>query len=273
VDEQSRSDRPWETTPAGATISGPTFGARPGGNDYARTRSGLAALPSRPPPSPHFSGPREPEIGRPIGRVSPPWYKARWVKVTGILLTVAVLAVAAVKLIGGGSDDGIDASPGAVAPSGFRMIATDSYQFAVPKAWNTKALDAQVMTASAATAGRNDRALTVATDPRTQDTIDVVPYETSSASLQKQVLSKFESDFRNGVAGTQIVTLRVDPATVHGFPAAKLAASIVARNGLSNVVSTLVETTEGIFQITVTSADAERAASLAQRVLPTFDTR
>ncbi len=113
----------------------------------------------------------------------------------------------------------------------------------------------------------------MATDPQTQDTINVVPYQTSSASLQKRVLAEFEADFRTGVAGTQIVTLRVDPATVHGFPAAKLAASIVGKNGLSNVLSTLVETTDGIFQITVTSANAERAANLSQRVLPTFDTR
>ncbi len=149
MDEQSRTDRAWETAPAGASIGGPTFGARPGGKDYARSRSGLAALPSRPPPSPHFSGPREPGAGQPIGRISPPWYQAKWLRVTGVVLALVVVAAAAVKVIGGGgTDEGIDATPGAAPPAGFRMVTTDSYQFAVPKPWNTKALDAQVMTAS-----------------------------------------------------------------------------------------------------------------------------
>lgn len=273
MDEQGQVEGTWEA--ARASVSGPTYGARPGETKFAPSRSGLAALPSRPPPSPHFSGPREPSLGKPIGRIAPPWYQAKWLRVTTALVVVLVVAVVAINAIsGGGNDDGVDATPGAPAPAGYRMIKTDSYQFAVPRAWNTKALDAKVMTASAATAGRGDHQLTVATDPATRDTINVVPYEAAGDSLQKRVLAEFEADFRNGVAGTRIVSLRVDPATVHGFPAGRLSASIIGRHGRpATVVSAVVETPDGLFQITVTSANGQRAATLERRVLPTFDIR
>lgn len=275
MDEQSRSDRAWEAAPAGATINGPTYGARPGAQRYAANRSGLAALPSRPPASPHFTGPREPRAGMPIGRITPAWHQAKWFRVVVSLVVGLVVAVVALNTIGGGSgkNSGIEAAPGAPAPAGYRMVKTDSYQFAIPRAWNTKALDAQVMTASAATAGSGNHELTVATDPATRDTVNVVPYRASGDPLQKRVLAEFEADFRNGVAGTQIVSLRVDPAKVHGFPAGRLAASVVGRDGLANVISTIVQTNTGLFQITVTSANAPRAATLDRLVLPTFDSR
>jgi hypothetical protein len=275
VEEQSRSDRAWETAPAGATISGPTFGARPGAQKYASSRSGVAALPHRPPPSPHFSGPREPGVGTPIGRIAPAWYKAKWFRVAVALVVGLVVAMVAINTIGGGSgkNEGIEAAPGAPAPAGYRMVKTDSYQFAIPRPWNTKALDAQVMTASAATAGSGDHELTVATDPATRDTVNVVPYRASGDPLQKRVLAEFEADFRDGVAGTQIVSLRVNPAKVHGFPAGRLSASVIGRDGPAKVISTIVDTDAGLFQITVTSANAQRAATLDSLVLPTFDIR
>ncbi len=274
MDEQSRSDRAWEAAPAGARISGPTFGARPGAQKYAATRSGLAALPHRPPPSPHFSGPREPTLGTPIGRITPAWYQAKWFRVAVSLvvgLGVAVVAGIAIR-DGRGQTGGIEAAPGAPAPAGYRMVKTDSYRFAIPRAWNTKSLDAQTMTASA-TAGIGDHELTVATDPATGDTVNVVPYRASGDPLQKRVLAEFESEFRNGVAGTRIVSLRVDAATVHGLPAGRLSASVIGRDGPAKVISTIVETDGGLFQITVTSASAKRAATLESLVLPTFDSR
>jgi hypothetical protein len=178
VDEQSRSDRAWEAAPAGARVGGPTYGARPGAQKYAASRSGFAALPHRPPPSPHFSGPREPRAGTPIGRITPAWHQAKWFRMAAALVVGLVVAVIALNLLGGGSGKhaGSDAAPGAPAPSGYRMVKTTSYQFAIPRAWNTKALDAQVMTASAATAGTGDHELTVATDPATHDTVNVVSY-------------------------------------------------------------------------------------------------
>lgn len=274
MDEQSRWDRAWETAPAGAAISGPTFGARPGAQKYAATRSGLAALPHPPPPSPHFSGPRDPGAGTLIGRITPAWYKAKWFRVAVSLvlgLVVAVVAGIAIRE-GRGKTVGIDAAPGAPAPAGYRMVRTDSYRFAVPRAWNTKAFDAQLMTASS-TAGIGDHELTVATDPATRDTVKVVPYLASGEPLQKRVLAEFESDVRNGVAGTRIVSLRVDRATVHGLPAGRLSASVIGRDGPATVISTVVKTDGGLFRITVTSASATRAATLESLVLPTFDSR
>jgi hypothetical protein len=272
VDEQSRSDRAWEAAPAGATISGPTFGARPGAQKYAATRSGLAALPHRPPPSPHFSGPLEPRPGTPIGRITPAWYQAKWFRVAVLLVVGLVVAVVAGIAIRDGRGKTGEAAPPAPAPAGYRMVKTDSYQFAIPRAWSTKALDAQVMTASA-TAGTGDHELTVATDPATRDTVNVVPYRASGDPLQKRVLAEFESEFRNGVAGTRIVSLRVDPAKVHGLPAGRISASVIGRDGPAKVISTIVETDGGLFQITVTSASATRAATLERLVLPTFDSR
>ncbi len=270
MDEQSRTDRARQPAPAGATVGGPTYGARPSPTRFAASRSGLAALPGRPPPSPHFTGRREPKAGRPLGIVRPAWYRHQWLWVLASLVIVLVVGAAAL-LANGGQDEGIRATAGAPAPQGYRMVRTDSYRFAIPRPWTTKSLDAQVMNPAATATGVLGQ-LVVASDPASSDTINVVPYHASGASLQKRVLAQFETDFRTR-SGTQIVTLRVDPATVHGFAAGRLVASVIGKDGPAKVISTVVETDHGLYQITVTSTAADRAARLDRAVLPTFDTR
>jgi hypothetical protein len=82
----------------GGPLGGPSFGARPAGlPSWATTRSGLAPLPGRPPPSPHFTGSPVPDYAaRPAGHAATrAWL---WcIAVAGALLVAAAIVVPSVS--------------------------------------------------------------------------------------------------------------------------------------------------------------------------------
>jgi hypothetical protein len=264
--------------PAGktlATIGGPIYGGRPDGlPQWATTRSGLHTLPGRPPPSPHFSGPVEPD---PWGEADArPWYHAPWLwlcMILGALVIVGGLVVPALT-----DDGGTPAKPRHAAakpkptPDGYRVVGTNTYRFAIPGPWSVDQLDAGVMERGpdAAKGGR----LTVATDPFTGDTVSAVPYGALDGDPRDpEQLVAFEADFRAGVAPTPVIGVQTAAIRVQDRPAARLVATTGTANAAVRTISTAIRTTDGTFQVTVTSASPERAALLSALIVPTFAPR
>jgi hypothetical protein len=261
---------------AGATLAmagGPSYGGRPDGlPQWATTRSGLHTLPGRPPPSPHFSGPIEPD---PWGETDARrWYHAPWlwlVMILGALVIVAGLVLPAL------SDDRAPARPRREAvkpkatPDGYRIVGTDTYRFAIPGPWSVRQLDAGVMErAEPASRGL----LTVATDPFTSDTVSAVPYGALKGDPREpEQLVAFEADFRAGVAPTPVIGVQTSPLRVLDRPAARLVATTGPANAAVRTISTAIRTPQGTFQITVTSSSPERAALLNALIVPTFAPR
>jgi hypothetical protein len=264
-----------EPVGAAAAVAGPSYGARPNGTpSWAKTRAGLATLPGRPPPSPHFSGPPAPSLAEsPIGDSGKKWYKAKWFWLTLVLIAIVAAAAFIVPSLGSTDKPAITKPAAPIsAPSGYEMIETANYQFAAPQDWATQELDANVMESATGTAG-NGRSgtLTVVTDPSTGDTINVVPYRGFAGdALTKANQEAFEADFREGIAGTEVVDLKLKSVNVHGLPSVQLVASLVSPDGISTVISTLIQKGNDLHQITVSSASAERASTLNSKVLPTF---
>jgi hypothetical protein len=262
-----------------AAVGGPGFGSRPNGlPNWATTRSGLHALPGRPPPSPHFSGPMEPDPwGDKVAQEKKHWYSPLWL---WILVVVGALVVAAAFVVPALDDGGEpvrrrDPARTGPVPDGYRTVGTNTYRIALPSTWDVEQIDAAVMErAAGGEPAENAGLLTIATDPLTSDTVNVVRYfgvnGNPSGSPQ---LDAFEADFRAGVAGAEVVGLQTAGIEVLGRPAGRLVASIGGESGVQRTISTAIQTADGIYQVTVTSTSPERAALLNDLVLPTFATR
>jgi hypothetical protein len=275
--------------PAGAqlaTVGGPTYGTRPGGlPNWATTRSGLHTLPGRPPPSPHFNGPTEPDFwGKKSPKGSRRWYQAPWL---WLLILLGGLVVAAAFVLPSFSDGepgtpaprvidaaaaGNDVGEPKATPDGYRVVGTDTYRFAIPGPWSIEQLDAAVLEPGEGTADLG--LLTVASDPLTSDTVSVVRYHglTGNVRAQEQ-LNAFEVDFRAGVAPTPVVGVQTSGISVLGLPAARLVATTGTSDTTTRTISTAIDTPDGIFQLTVTSSSPERAALLNALIVPTFAAR
>jgi hypothetical protein len=160
-------------------------------------------------------------------------------------------------------------------PDGYRVVGTNTYRVAVPTTWAVEQLDAAVMERAAGNEpAENAGLLTIATDPLTKDTVNVVRYFGVNGNPRGRAqLEAFEADFRAGVAGAQVVGLQTAGIEVLGRPAGRLVASVARDAGVQRTISTAVQSADGIYQVTVTSTAPERAALLNDLVLPTFATR
>jgi hypothetical protein len=284
TDASRESEAPIRSDPALAgaalaAVGGPGFGGRPNAlPSWATTRSGLHALPGRPPPSPHFGGPLEPDPwGENVAQQKKRWYSPSWL---WILVVVGALVVAAALVVPAldGGDAPARHSPAArtaPVPDGFRTVGTNRYRIAVPASWNVERLDAGVIERAAGNEpAENAGRLTIATDPDTSDTVSVVRYFGVNGNPRGRAqLEAFEADFRAGVAGQKVVRLQTAGIEVLGRPAARLVASVGGDGGVQRTISTAVQTEDGIYQVTVTSTSPERAALVNDLVLPTFATR
>jgi hypothetical protein len=205
------------------------------------------------------------------------WYQPLWL---WILIVVGALVVAAAIVVPLFDDGGApvrtrEVQRAAATPDGYRVVGTNTYRIAVPTTWTVEQLDAGLMERAAGDEpAENAGLLTIATDPFTKDTVNVVRYFGVNGNPKgSSQLQAFEADFRAGVAGARIVGLQTAGIDVLGRPAGRLVASVDGGAGVQRTISTAIQTADGIYQVTVTSSSPERAALLNDLVLPTFASR
>jgi len=69
------------------------------------------------------------------------------------------------------------------------------------------------------------------------------------------------------------VSVVVEPTNVHGFPAATVTVHATVDGRLMTRISTIVQTGDPLYQLTVTSQSSERATILSYQIVPTFAPR
>lgn len=261
----------------GTSGGGPSYGTRPEARpNWATTRTGLHALPGRPPPSPHFAGPMEANFQNapaPGAR----WHQSPWLWVLTIVGSLVLIGAIVWPIAFPNDAESsrpsarVTALKPAATPDGYRVVGTDRYRLATPATWTVQHLDAGILEPEAGAGGAGQ--LTVVTDPFTADTVSAVPYRGVTGNLRDAAqLRSFETDFRRGVAG-EINGLRVAGIRVQGRPAARLVATVDSSTGPMRTITTAVQTGAGVYQVTVTSASPERGALLNGLILPTFAAR
>jgi hypothetical protein len=203
------------------------------------------------------------------------WYQPLWLWILIVVGALVVAAAIVVPLFDDGGKPVRRTAAARTAPDGYRTVGTNTYRVAVPTTWTVEQLDAGVMERAAGNEpAENAGLLTIATDPFTKDTVNVVRYFGVNGNPSgRSQLEAFEADFRAGVAGAEIVGLQTAGIEVLGRPAGRLVASVGGDGGVQRTISTAIQTEDGIYQVTVTSTSPERAALLNDLVLPTFTTR
>ncbi len=276
----------------------PAFGAATQGMPRWATAGGATTGSTRqPPPSPHWAGEtRAPGavdpslIGQPIGTLTP-WYRATPVKVllglAALVVGLAAVAAVIVFLVGGFSGpDRIAARPAAPAPVGFRMLEDHDYRVAIPQQWQAqvldqKGIDALAKAARAAGANAASDSLknttgtrSIAIDPVTRDNVTVFPHPAINGNPgDADALASLKSTISKAVVGMNVVSLTAAASDVHGFPAATFTMNAVASGTPATMISTIIQTGDHVYELTVTSTSAERAAALSAQIVPTFAPR
>ncbi|MGZ4736496.1 MAG: hypothetical protein ACXV8R_12875 [Acidimicrobiia bacterium] len=248
------------------------------------------SAPAPPPPTPTWVNPPSPPspldssiFAHPIGTSTKPWYQRR----SGRLLMA--IPVALLLLLVGylrfRPHDRIDAQPAAPTPAGFQVVTAPEYHLAVPASWNTKVLDKQEVQNVAHQISSDTEAFQrssdaiegtqiAAVDPATMDTVNVIPFKALDGDPRDpKIESVIRDSFTAEKTGLPTLALTVDPADVHGFPAATVRATINYRGTLVYVVSTVIQTGDHVFEMTVTSSSSAQSNALNARILPTFDPR
>lgn len=83
-------------------------------------------------------------------------------------------------------------------------------------------------------------------------------------------MADIKETFSSGNAGITTGGLTATPADVHGYPAARIQVTANYGGLLFTVISTVIQTGDHVYEVTVTSPSAERAAALSDQIVPTF---
>ncbi|HEY3721929.1 MAG TPA: DUF2510 domain-containing protein [Acidimicrobiia bacterium] len=276
---------PGASAPGGTAAAAPTAPTRagPAGPSWAWQPS-PATVPAptwAPPPAP-----AQPSLGGYPGIATVPTRRrrARWWVVAAIALVVVI--------VGGGyvilrPPSRIDAGPAAATPAGFRLVRNDDYRFAIPSAWQAREITSADREQLANgldhlapgagdklddAVGNVDGPMVLAIDPATRENVNVVPYHWMRGDpSDPDTLAEIRSGIDQQIPGSTISGLTSAPADVHGYPAATLAYGVTVGPVTVYQVTTVIQTGDHVFQVTVTAPSAARAAGLSGRIVPTFD--
>jgi hypothetical protein len=203
-----------------------------------------------------------------------------------------VAALCLVVIVGGGyvifrPPARIDGDPPAATPAGFKLVESSDYRFAVPSSWSSREItreDQQQVVdrmderapgfGDRAEAGRDaiDGSMTVAADLVTRDSVNVIPYhwmrgDPSDPGTLEEIRDAVDED----MPGYTISGLSAVAADVHGFPAATMTYTATVGSATVHIVSTVIQTGDHVYLLTVGSTAPERATTLSSQILPTFD--
>jgi hypothetical protein len=244
-----------------------------------------------PVPVPAWGPPSQPPVAfAPSIFGAPPaakrWYQRRLGRVLMVVGGVAVLLFFGYLRFK--PPDRIDAQPAAPTPAGFRLVSADEYQFAAPGTWRSQVIDENALNTiadrveagapgagdalrDAAENGAMEGTKTLAVDPVTGDNVTVIPYKALRGDPRdSDTLAEIKDGFSAAQTGITPTTLTAEPGDVHGFPAAVITLSAPFNGRTMTIISTIIQTGDRVFQLTVTSPSAAQAAALNQQILPTF---
>jgi hypothetical protein len=230
-------------------------------------------------------------FGPPPGTPTKPWYKRPsrlllWGTLAFLLLFLAFGFFLSLQ-----SPERIKAGPAAAPPPGFVVVGAPEYEFAAPLTWETQVMDDAAKAALARNAdqlspgvgekleeAQNQDELegtqTIATDPTNGDNVTVIPYEALSGDPRDaDELESIKEAFSEENTGIDTLSVTAAPADVHGYPAATVTVSANFAGQVITLISTVIQTGDHVYQLTVSSASPERAASLSAQILPTFAPR
>jgi hypothetical protein len=203
-----------------------------------------------------------------------------------------VAALCLVVIIGGGyvifrPPARIDADPPAATPAGFKLVDSSDYRFAVPDSWAFREVTSEDQQQAAdraedrapglgaeleAQTDEMDGSMTIAVDPVTRDNVTVIPYHWMSGDPSDPgTLEGIRDAIDEDMPGYTISGLSAVAADVHGFPAATMTYAATLGSVTTQVVSTVIQTGDHVYLLTVGSVAPERAAALSGQILPTFD--
>lgn len=254
------------------------------GGDWNALGPATMPVPAWSPPSQPPGGFNPTSFNQPPGKQ--PWHKRRSGRV------LAVVGAALVLLFFGylrfKPPDRIDAQPAAPTPAGFQVVNADEYQFAVPSSWRTQVLDESTLENLANQAearapgsgeafkdaldrGTIEGTKTLAIDAVSGDNVNLIPFRALRGDPRDaDNLAAIKDGFSAEHTGLNPTSLTAQAGDVHGFPAAVVRMTTSLNGQSLAMVSTIVQTGDRVFQLTVTSPSAQRAESLSAQIVPTF---
>ncbi len=129
-------------------------------------------------------------------------------------------------------------------------------------------------TGEKADAGREaiEGSMTIAADLATRDSVNVIPYHWMRGDpSDPDTLEELRDAIDEDMPGYTISGLSAVSADVHGFPAATMTYTATLGSVSAHIVSTVIQTGDHVYLLTVGSTSPERAATLSSQILPTFD--
>jgi hypothetical protein len=224
---------------------------------------------------------------QPCETVVKPWHQRRAVRLLGVVGAASLLLLLGYLRLR--PAERIDAQPAAPTPAGFQVVNAPEYEFAAPQGWSTRVLDDAAKDELARRAGSispgageklqaaQDQGIvqgtqTIAVDPATGDNVNVVPYQALEGDpTDADELAQIKAGFSAEKTGIPTLAITASATDVHGFPAATVLVTANVAGQQVTLISTIIQTGDRVFQLTVSSSSAERARSLSAQILPTFD--